>query len=73
NDIKDIVHEESKRSLKRQERKKRPKWMSEETMKLALKHRVAKANGRNDEVKKLNRRFQRAAREDKVNYYNEMC
>ncbi|XP_049729711.1 skin secretory protein xP2-like [Elephas maximus indicus] len=31
NDIKDIIHEESKRSLKRQERKKRPKRMSEET------------------------------------------
>ncbi|XP_064145389.1 autophagy protein 5 isoform X4 [Loxodonta africana] len=43
-DIKDIIHEESKRSLQREERKKRPKWMSEETRKFHLKCRVAKAN-----------------------------
>ncbi|XP_064139950.1 craniofacial development protein 2-like [Loxodonta africana] len=60
NDIKDIIHEESKRSLKRQERKKRPRRMSEETLKLALKCRAAKAKGRIDEVKELNR-FQRAS------------
>ncbi|XP_049739840.1 craniofacial development protein 2-like [Elephas maximus indicus] len=73
NDIKDIIHEESKRSLKRQERKKRPRWMSEKTLKLALELGAAKAKGRIDEVKELNRRFQRASQEDKVKYYNDMC
>ncbi|XP_064145799.1 craniofacial development protein 2-like [Loxodonta africana] len=73
NDIKDIIPEESKRSLKRQERKKRPRWMSEETLKLALERRAAKAKGRIDEVKELNRRFQRVAGEDKVKYYNDLC
>ncbi|MCO6060572.1 hypothetical protein NG726_28500 [Pseudomonas sp. MOB-449] len=72
-DIQDIIHEESKRSLKRQERKKRPKWMSEETLKLALEHGVAKVNERNDEVKQLNKRFQKAAQEDKVKYYIMKC
>ncbi|MEA1024866.1 hypothetical protein U6Z35_21165, partial [Bacillus subtilis] len=53
--------------------KKRPKWMPEKTLKLTLECRVAKVNGRDDEVEELNKRFQRAAQEDKVKYYNEMC
>ncbi|XP_064131955.1 sorting nexin-24 isoform X1 [Loxodonta africana] len=66
----DIIHEESKRSLKRRERNKRPRWMSEETLKLALEHRAAKAKGRVDEVKELNKISKGLSRRQ---YYNDIC
>ncbi|KAM9636083.1 intraflagellar transport protein 57 homolog isoform 1-T1 [Trichechus inunguis] len=61
---------EGKKSLKR---KKRPKWMSEETLKLALQSQVGTAKETNNEAQELNRRFQRVAQEDRVKYYNDMC
>lgn len=46
--------------------KKRPKWLSEDTLKYAIEHSEDKASRRNDEIREVNRRFQRTIQEDKV-------
>ena len=47
--------------------------MSEETVSIAKKRRLAKAEGDHDRVKQLNASCQREARRDKEKFYNEKC
>ena len=49
------------------------KWLSGETLQIAVKRREAKSKGENDTYKHLNAEFQRIARRDKKDFLSDQC
>ena len=56
---------------KRNEKKK--KWMSEESLPVAVKRREVKSKGEKERYKLLNAKFQRIARRDKEVFLSDHC
>ena len=52
---------------------KKPKWLSEEGLQLAVKRREAKSKGEKERYKHLNTGFQRIARRDKKAFFSDQC
>ncbi|MBN3288198.1 CFDP2 protein, partial [Polyodon spathula] len=52
---------------------KSAQWISDLTISIAEERRKAKATGNREDFRRLNAEFQREAREDKENYWNEQC
>ena len=52
---------------------KKAKWLSGETLQIAVKRREAKSNGEKERYKHLNAEYQRIARRDKKAFLNEQC
>ena len=57
---------------KRNEKKKK-KWMSEESLPVAVKRREVKSKGEKERYKHLNAKFQRIARRDKKVFLSDQC
>ena len=57
---------------KRNEKKKK-KWMSEESLPVAVKRREVKSKGEKERYKLLNAKFQRIARRDKKVFLSDQC
>ena len=68
-----IVQEAANKHLIKNKPSKRTKWLSEETVNIAKKQRLAKAEGNHERVKELNASFQREARRAKEKFYNDHC
>ena len=49
------------------------KWLSGETLKIAVKRREAKSKGEKERYKHLNSEFQRIARRDKKAFFSDQC
>ena len=49
------------------------KWLSEETLQIAMKRREAKSKGEKERYKHLNAEFQRIARRDKKAFLSDQC
>jgi len=49
------------------------KWLSGETLKIAVKRREAKSKGEKERYKHLNAEFQRIARRDKKAFLSDQC
>ena len=58
---------------KRNEKKKKTKWLSEEALKIAVKRREVKSKGEKGRYKHLNAEFQRIARRDKKAFLSDQC
>ena len=56
-----------------QNRCKKAKWLSEETLQTAMKRRKVKGKGEKERFTQLNAEFQRIARRDKKAFFNEKC
>ena len=52
---------------------KKSKWLSEETVQIAVKRREAKSKGEKERYKHLNADFQTIARRDKKAFLNDQC
>ena len=61
----DIVQETGIKTISKQNKCKKAKWLSEETLQIAVKRREAKSKGEKGRYTHLNAEFQRRARRDK--------
>ena len=52
---------------------KKPKWLSEEGLQIAVKRREAKSQGEKERYKHMNAEFQRIARRDKKAFLSNQC
>ena len=52
---------------------KKAKWLSEETLQIAVKRREAKSKGEKESYTHLNAEFQRIARRDKKAFLSDQC
>ena len=52
---------------------KKPKWLSEEALQIAVKRREVKSKGAKERNKHLNAEFQRIARRDKKAFFSNQC
>ena len=52
---------------------KKGKWLSEESLQIAVKRREAKSNREKERYKHLNAEFQRIARRDKKAFLSNQC
>ena len=61
----DIVQETGIKTIPVEKKCKKAKWLSEETLQIAVKRREAKSKGEKERYKHLNAEFQRIARRHK--------
>ena len=52
---------------------KKAKWLSGESLKIAVKRREVKSKGEKERYKHLNAEFQRIARRDKKAFHSDQC
>ena len=64
-EVRDIVQETGIKTNPMEKKNKKPKWLSGEALKIALKRREVKSKGEKERYKHLNAEFQRIARRDK--------
>ena len=64
-EVRDIVHEAVIKTIPKEKKCKKAKWLFEEALQIAVKRREAKGKGEKERYKHLNVEFQRIARRDK--------
>ena len=64
-EVHDIVHETGIKTIPKEKKCKKAKWLSEETLQIAVKRREVKSKGEKERHSHLNAGFQRIARRDK--------
>ena len=65
NEVQDIVQETGIRTIPKEEKCKKAKWLSVEALQIAVKRREAKSQREKERYKHVNAEFQRIARRDK--------
>ena len=65
NEVHDIVQETGIKTIPKQKKCKKAKWLTEEALQIAVKRREEKSKGEKERYKHLNAEFQRIARRDK--------
>ena len=69
----DIVQETGIKTKPTGKKCKKAKWLSEETLQIAVKQREAKSKGEKERYSHLNAEFQRIARRDKKDFLSNQC
>ena len=69
----DIVQETGIKTIPKENKCKKAKWLSEEALQIALKRREVKSKGEKERYKHLNAEFQRIARRDKKAFFSDQC
>ena len=64
-DVHDIVQETGIKTIPKNKKCKKAKWLSEEALQIAVKRREGKSKGEKERYTHLNAEFQRIARRDK--------
>ena len=64
-EVHDIVQESMIKTILKKKKCKKAKWLSEETLQIAMKRRKAKGKGEKERYTHLNAEFQRIAGRDK--------
>ena len=64
-EVPDIVQETGIKTIPKEKKFKRAKWLSGEALQISVKRREAKSKGEKERYKHLNAEFQRIARRDK--------
>ena len=72
-EVHDIVQETGIKTIPMEKKCKKTKWLSEETLQIAVKRRDAKGKGVNKRYTHLNTEFQRIARRDKNAFLSDQC
>ena len=72
-EIGDIVQETGIKTIPMEKKCKKAKWLSEETLKIAVKRREVKSKGEKERYKHLNAELQRIARRDKKVFFSDQC
>ena len=69
----DIVQEVVIKTIHKGKKCKKAKWLSEETLQIAMKRREAKGKGEKERYTHLNAEFQKIARRDKKIFLRDQC
>ena len=72
-EIHDIVEETRVKTIPKENKCKKAKWLPEEALQIAVKRREAKNKGEKERYKHLNAEFQRIARRDKKDFLSDQC
>src|SRR5574341_585258 len=72
-EVHDIVQETGIRTIPKKKKCKKAKWLSEETLQIAVKRREAKSKGKKERYSQLKAEFQRRARRDKKAFLSGQC
>ena len=69
----EVLHTEQEAVIKTIPRKRKAKWLSEETLQIAGKRREAKHKGEKENYTHLNAELQRTARRNKKAFLSDQC
>ena len=69
----DTVQEAVIKTIPKKKKCKKAKWLSEETLQIAVNKREAKGKGEKERYTHLNAEFQRIARKDKKAFLSDQC
>ena len=69
----DIVQETGIKTIPKEKKCKKARWLSEEALQIAVKRREAKSKGEKERYTHLNVEFQRIARRDKKAFLSDQC
>ena len=72
-EVRDIVQEAGIKTIPKEKKYKKAKWLSEEALQRAEKRREAKGKGEKERYTYLNAEFQRIARRDKKAFLSDQC
>ena len=72
-EVGDIVQEALIKTIPKEKKCKKAKWLSEEDLQIAEKRREAKCKGEKERYTHLNAQFQRIARRDKKAFLSDQC
>ena len=68
-----IIQETGIKIIPMEKKCKKAKWLSEETLQIAVKRREAKSKGEKERYSHLNAEFQRIAKRDKKAFLSDQC
>ena len=68
-----LYRRQESRPSPRKRNAKKAKWLSEESLRIAVKRRVVKSKGEKERYNHLNTEFQRIARRDKNAFLSDQC
>ena len=69
----DIVQEAEIKTIPKEKKCKKAKWLSEEALQIAEKRKETKGKGEKERYTHLNVEFQRIARRDKKVFFSDQC
>ena len=72
-EVRDIIQEAMIKTIPKKKKCKKAKWLSEETLQIAVKRREVKGKGEKKRYTYLNAEFQRTARRDKKAFLSDQC
>ena len=72
-EVHDFVQETGIKTFPMEKKCKKAKWLSGESLQIAVKRREAKSKGEKERYKHLNAEFQRIARRDKKAFLSDQC
>ena len=72
-EVRDIVQEAVIKTIPKQKKCRKAKWLSEEALQIAEKRREVKGKGREERYTHLNAEFQRIARRDRKAFLSDQC
>ena len=73
NEVRDIVQDTGIKTIPREKKCKKEKWLSGEGLQIAVKRREVKSKGEKERYKHLNAEFQGIARRDKKLFFSNLC
>ena len=71
--VHDIIQEAVIKTIPKKKKCKKPKWLSEEALQIAMKRREAKGKGEKERYIHVNAEFQRIVRRDKKAFLSDQC
>ena len=72
-EVHDIVQETGSKTIPKKKKCKKAKWLSEETLQIAVQRREMKGKGEKERYTHLKAEFQRTARRDKKVFLSDQC
>ena len=72
-EVRDIVQETEIKTIPKEKKCKKAKWLSEEALQIHVKRKEVKSKGEKERYSHLNAEFQRIARRDKKAFLSDQC
>ena len=72
-EVHDVVQETGIKTIPKEEKCNKAKWLSEEALQIAVKRREVKSKGEKERYKHLSAEFRRIARRDKKAFLSNQC
>ena len=72
-EVHDIVQETESKAIPKKRKCTKAKWLSEETLQIAVKRRDVKGRGEKERYTHVNAEFHRIARRDKKAFLSDQC